>query len=55
MILSDRSIREALAAERIIIDPLGVGAVQPSSVDLRLDRRFPRVPQSHARPYRRQA
>lgn len=40
MILSDRSIRDALCAGRIRIDPLEDGAIQPSSVDLRLDRSF---------------
>lgn len=40
MILSDRTIREHLAAGTIVIDPLDPGAVQPSSVDLRLDHRF---------------
>jgi dCTP deaminase len=40
MILSDVSIRKALAEGRIIIDPLLDGAVQPSSVDLRVDRYF---------------
>ena len=40
MILSDRSIREELAAERIVIDPLDDGDVQPSSVDLHVDRYF---------------
>ena len=37
MVLSDRSIREAIANGRIIIDPLGEDCVQPSSVDLHLD------------------
>ena len=46
MILSDRSIREALAAGRIAIDPLGEGSIQPSSVDLRLDCGF-RVFRNH--------
>lgn len=46
MILSDHSIREALQSGSIIIDPLGEGAVQPSSVDLRLDRSF-RVFRNH--------
>lgn len=36
--LSDRTIREELAAGRIVIEPLADGAVQPASVDLRLDR-----------------
>ncbi|MCJ7672153.1 MAG: dCTP deaminase [Acidimicrobiia bacterium] len=40
MILSDVSIHEELAAGRIIIDPLGANSVQPSSVDLRVDRLF---------------
>ena len=46
MILSDRSIREALHAGRIVIDPLDETAVQPSSVDLRLGRQF-RVFRNH--------
>lgn len=46
MILSDRSIREALATGRIVIDPLGGGCVQPSSVDLHVDRFF-RVFRNH--------
>ena len=49
MILSDRSIREELEAERIVIDPLGEGCIQPSSVDLRLDRLF-RVFLNHTMP-----
>ncbi len=40
MILSDRTIREELAAGRIVIDPLDPTSIQPSSVDLRLDRLF---------------
>lgn len=40
MILSDHSIREELSAGRIVIDPYDEGAIQPSSVDLRLDRYF---------------
>ncbi len=40
MILSDVTIREELAAGRIVIDPLGNQAVQPSSVDLHVDRYF---------------
>jgi dCTP deaminase len=37
MILSDRSIREQMSEGRIVIDPLGPNAVQPASVDIRLD------------------
>jgi dCTP deaminase len=40
VILSDRTIRENLDAGRIAIDPLEASAVQPSSVDVRLDHRF---------------
>jgi dCTP deaminase len=40
VILSDVTIREELAAGRIVIDPLGANAVQPSSVDLHVDRYF---------------
>ncbi|MBM3658032.1 MAG: dCTP deaminase [Actinobacteria bacterium] len=40
MILSDVTIRAALAEGRIVIDPMMEGAVQPSSVDLRIDRYF---------------
>src|SRR6476661_3427490 len=40
VILSDVSIRKALAEGRIIIEPLMEGGVQPSSVDLRVDRYF---------------
>ncbi|MGD0219452.1 MAG: dCTP deaminase [Acidimicrobiales bacterium] len=46
MILSDRSIREELTAGRIVIDPLDESAIQPSSVDLHVDRYF-RVFRSH--------
>lgn len=40
MVLSDRDIRSEIAAGRIVIDPFIPEAVQPSSVDLHLDRRF---------------
>ena len=40
MVLSDRSIREALTAGRIVIDPFDPELVQPSSVDVRCDHRF---------------
>ena len=40
MMLSDRSLREALAAGRIEIEPLGDNAIQPSSIDLRLAAQF---------------
>jgi dCTP deaminase len=40
VILSDVTIRKELAAGRIVIDPLDESAIQPSSVDLRIDRYF---------------
>lgn len=46
MILSDRTIKEEIAVGRIIIEPYEEAAVQPSSVDLRLDRYF-RVFRNH--------
>jgi dCTP deaminase len=46
VILSDRTIREELAAGRIVIEPLDDSCIQPSSVDLHLDRYF-RVFRNH--------
>ena len=40
MILSDKSIREEIALGNIVIDPMDESCVQPSSVDLHLDRYF---------------
>ncbi|CAG4934157.1 dCTP deaminase [Acidithrix sp. C25] len=40
MILSDRTIRSEIEAGRIVVDPLGENAIQPSSIDLRVDRFF---------------
>ena len=40
MILSDRSLREAIDAGRLVVEPLDDDAIQPSSIDVRLDRRF---------------
>jgi dCTP deaminase len=40
VVLSDRTIREELEKGRIIIDPLGPGCIQPSSVDLHVDHHF---------------
>ena len=37
MILSDRTIKEKMLSGDLIIDPLGENAVQPASVDVRLD------------------
>jgi dCTP deaminase len=46
VILSDRTIREHLDQGRIVIEPLDLRNIQPSSVDLRLDRFF-RVFRNH--------
>ena len=40
MILSDITIREQIAAGRIVIEPFDDACVQPSSVDLHVDRQF---------------
>ena len=48
MILSDRSLREQLAAGRVVIEPLDDSLIQPSSVDVRISNLF-RVFRNHAR------
>ena len=50
MIFSDRTIKESIAAGRIIIDPYDEAMVQPSSIDLRVDRFF-RVFENHRYPF----
>src|ERR1700753_631022 len=40
VLLSDRDLRAEISAGRLGIDPLDDSLVQPSSVDLRLDRMF---------------
>ncbi len=40
MILSDRSILEEIKAGRIEIDPFDEACIQPSSIDLHVDRKF---------------
>ena len=49
-VLSDRTIKEELAAGRLGIEPLDEDAIQPASVDLRLDRSF-RVFRATSRPF----
>ena len=46
VILSDRSLREAIEAGRIVIEPFDADLVQPSSIDVRVDRLF-RVFRNH--------
>nr|WP_202420614.1 dCTP deaminase [Actinomadura rayongensis] len=48
--LSDRDIRAEIDAGRVKIDPFGPEMVQPSSVDVRLDRYF-RVFENHRYPH----
>jgi dCTP deaminase len=40
MVLSDRDIRAAIDAKRIVIDPFDPTYVQPASVDIHLDAQF---------------
>lgn len=49
MLLSDRDIRAELAAGRVGLDPFDEAMVQPSSIDVRLDRFF-RVFENHKYP-----
>ncbi len=50
MLLSDRDIRAELAAGRVILDPFDPIMVQPSSVDVRMDKFF-RVFENHRYPH----
>ncbi|HEY3560020.1 dCTP deaminase [Kribbella sp. WER1] len=50
MLLSDRDILSELDAKRVQLDPFDAAMVQPSSVDVRLDRFF-RVFENHRYPH----
>ena len=50
MLLSDRDIQAEIAAGRVQLEPFDIGMVQPSSVDVRLDRYF-RVFENHRYPH----
>jgi dCTP deaminase len=50
MLLSDRDIRAEVAAERLILEPWDQDLIQPSSIDVRLDRFF-RVFENHRYPH----
>jgi deoxycytidine triphosphate deaminase len=50
VLLSDRDIRAQIASGRVSIDPFAPELVQPSSVDVRLDRYF-RVFENHKYPH----
>ena len=50
MVLSDHTIKEALAEGRIVIDPVDQADIQPASVDLHLDRKI-MVFGNHQQPF----
>ena len=50
MLLSDRDIRAEIDAKRIMLEPYGPELIQPSSIDVRLDRYF-RVFENHRYPH----
>lgn len=50
VLLSDRDIKREVAAGRVRLDPYDEGMVQPSSIDVRLDRFF-RLFDNHKYPY----
>ena len=50
MVLSDRTIREQIAAGRLVIDPFDEALLQPSSVDLRVSDAF-RVFRNNRQPF----
>jgi len=50
VLLSDRDIRQEINNERIVLDPWDETMVQPSSVDVRLDRLF-RLFDNHKYPH----
>ena len=50
MLLSDRDIKDELARERIRMDPYEPEMIQPSSIDVRLDRYF-RLFDNHKYPF----
>ena len=50
MLLSDRDIRSEIAAGRVAVEPFSEQMVQPSSLDVRLDKYF-RVFENHRYPH----
>jgi len=50
MLLSDRDIRAEIESGRVQLDPLDLGMVQPSSIDVRLDKFF-RLFDNHKYPF----
>ena len=50
MLLSDRDIRAEVDSGRVQLDPYAPELIQPSSIDVRLDRYF-RVFENHRYPH----
>lgn len=50
MLLSDRDIRAAVDKGRVVLEPYDPAMIQPSSIDVRLDRYF-RVFENHRYPH----
>ncbi len=50
MLLSDRDIRAELAQGRVVLEPFDEAMIQPSSVDVRIDKFF-RVFENHRYPH----
>ena len=50
MLLSDRDIKAEIASGRVVLEPYDEGMVQPSSIDVRIDRYF-RVFENHRYPH----
>jgi dCTP deaminase len=50
MLLSDRDIRAELESGRVQLDPLDLNMIQPSSIDVRLDKFF-RLFDNHKYPF----
>ena len=50
MLLSDRDIKAEIASGRVAVDPYADAMIQPSSIDVRLDRWF-RVFENHRYPH----
>ena len=50
MLLSDRDLKAEIAAERVRVEPYDPGMIQPSSIDVRLDKFF-RVFENHRYPH----
>ena len=50
MLLSDRDLRAEVASGRVVVEPYDESMIQPSSIDVRLDRWF-RVFENHRYPH----